>query len=790
MSHRGRQRRIAIAIGVLFAAVAIVATAMWRRSAVTVDGVDLGRLPRGLKPSDLNVIVLTLDTTRADKLGAYGEKNVATPSLDRLASEGVLFEQAIAPAPLTLPAHSTIFTGTPPPVHGVRDNGGYVLDPRHVTLAEVLKRGGWQTGAFVGAFVLDSKWGLDQGFDRYADDFDLSKYKAISLGDVSRPGSQVVDRALEWLNGRADQRFFAWLHFYDPHTPYEAPEPYRTQYAGRPYLGEIAYMDAQVGRVLQWLQDRGLQERTIVVAMGDHGEGLGEHREASHGFFVYDSTVRVPLVMRTPYDGLSRRRVAAVVRSVDVMPTVVALVGQAAPKGVSGRSLLPMMTGVTPDLNLDAYSESYYPRYHYGWSELRAMRAGRFKLIAAPRPELYDLEQDPRETRNLYDERRPLADRMAAALDRIAERSTETQPARVDPDTRERLAALGYVGTFTDLSPKPGQTLADPKDKIELFNQIIAAQEGQSGASPIERLEQVVAADPTITDAWLMLGNEHFKRGEYERAIEQYRKTLALKPDHDLATINLANAYRQLGQADASIVGYERYLQFDPKNVYVRYYLGELYTETGQIDRAEASFAKALELDPAMASARNALAVVALQRGDLDRAMREIDAALKTKPDVRLAHFNRALIHEAKGDLDRAREEYLAEIRDHPTSYKAYFNLGKIYERTGDRTRQLEAYQGAVARNPAFGEGYFYLAKLHLDMGTLDEAARIARRGLDVAPRSDFAPLGHYVLADVYSRQGEAARSAEEARRGRALEDAHARRRVATDGRRQAASRR
>jgi tetratricopeptide (TPR) repeat protein len=455
------------------------------------------------------------------------------------------------------------------------------------------------------------------------------------------------------------------------------------------------------------------------------------------------------------------------------MATLLALVGQPA-VATAGRSLVPLMSGAAADLNLDAYSESYYARYHYGWSELRAMRAGRYKLIAAPRPELYDLEQDPGEAHNLYDQRRPLADRMAAQLDRIAQQSTEAPPAHVDPDTRERLAALGYIGTFTDLAPKPGQTLADPKDKIELFNEILAAQEGQSasgGPTPMERLKKVVGLDPTITDAWLMLGNEHFKRGEYDLAVPMYRKTLDLKPDHDLATINLANTYRQLQKPDAAIVGYERYLQLDPKNVYVRYYLGELYTETDQIDRAEANFAKALELDPGLASARNALAVVALKRGDPDRALREIETALREKPDVRLAHFNRALIHESRGDLAAARDEYLAEIRRFPASYKAYFNLGKVYEQLGDRAKQSEAYRNAIAQNPGFAEGYFYLAKLYLDEGSaLDEAARLARKGLEVGPQSPIAPLGHYVLADVYSRQGQPARAAEEAERGRALE--------------------
>ncbi len=260
------RRRLLVTV----AALAIVGAAAWviiarGRSATSATGTSLGRVIGGVPQDQLNVVVITLDTTRWDRLGAYGDGAAVTPNLDRLAAEGVLFEQAIAAAPLTLPAHSTIFTGLLPPKHGVRDNGGYVLDGKHATLAGILKDGGWQTGAFVGAFVLDSKWGLNHGFDTYVDKFDVSKYKSISLGDVARRAGEVVDNALPWLDQHASQRFFAWLHFYDAHSPYDPPEPFKSRFADRPYAGEIAYVDDQIGRVLQWLDSRGLTGRTIVV---------------------------------------------------------------------------------------------------------------------------------------------------------------------------------------------------------------------------------------------------------------------------------------------------------------------------------------------------------------------------------------------------------------------------------------------------------------------------------------------------------------------------------------------
>jgi arylsulfatase A-like enzyme/Tfp pilus assembly protein PilF len=750
---------------------------LWPRAVASRTGIDLGPLPRGVRARDLNVLFVTLDTTRADRLGAYGNPDAGTPNVDRLAEEGVLFETAVAAVPLTLPAHSTIFTGVLPPVHGVRDNGGYVLDTRHTTLAETLKAAGWRTGAFVGAYVLDGKWGLDQGFERYFDDFAISKYKTLSLGSVARRASEVVDAALPWLEEHREERFFAWLHFYDPHSPYEPPEPFKSRFARRPYQGEIAYTDFQVGRVIEWLQSRHLMDRTVIVVMGDHGESLTEHGEGTHGLFVYDATVRAPLVIRAPFERARGRRVRAVVRSEDVLPTLLDLLGMEAPAGVQGRSLAPLMTGDAPDLDLEAYSESWYARNHFGWSELRALRVGRFKYIDAPRPELYDLDRDPDETTNVYGERRALADRMAAQLARLgAERETGpgAQPGAVDPETRERLAALGYIGTFVHAAPKPGERLPDPKDKIDVFNLMVAAQEGganETGDRKIARLQQVIDQDPDIIDAWVMLGNEYVRQGDVPTAIRQYTRALELKPDYDLATINLANAYRRIGDYQAAVLGYEQYLKKDPRNAYVRYQLGEVYFDLNQLDRAEPAFRAALELDERVASARNALGVVFFKRGDLAAAEREIRAALGQQTDVRLAHFNLALIAEERGDRQTAIREYRMEIDLHPTSYKAAFNLGRIYEQLGRAAEQEQAFQQALVMNPVFAEGYLYLAKLYLDQGSrLDDAIELAKRGLALAPRSEYAPLGHYVLADIYSRLGRADEAEEEAARGRALE--------------------
>jgi arylsulfatase A-like enzyme/Tfp pilus assembly protein PilF len=734
-----------------------------------------------VRAADLNVLLITLDTTRADRIHTYGFEAAATPNLDRLAAEGVTFDRAVAPAPLTLPAHSTMFTGKSPPAHGVRDNGGFFLREAELTLAEHLKAHGYRTGGFVGAYVLDSKWGLAQGFDDYVDDFDLTRERSLSLSSIDRPANEVTDRALGWLDGAAGSKFFAWVHYYDAHSPYDPPEPFTSRFANRPYVGEVAFVDSEIGRLLAWLDQRGAADRTVVIALGDHGESLGEHGEGTHAFFIYESVLHVPFIVRAPYESMAGRRVGDVVRAVDLLPTIADLVGLPAPDGIEGRSLTPLMTGAVRELGLDAYAEAMYPRFHFGWSDLRALRSGRFKYIAAPRPELYDLETDPRELRNLYEPRRALADRMAVRLEAIErafappeERSTVV--VEVDPDARDRLAALGYVGTFVTQSAGADRSgLADPKDKIGLFNLMTSAREasrhGTDSEAAIRTLERVVADDPNVIDAWFMLGNEHVRRRRPQRAIEMYRRALALKPDYDLAVINMANAFRSLGRDRDALVGYRRFMELDPANAQVRYEAAQIMLDAGELAEAAAQLEEALRLEPTLAAARNALGVVAFRRGDAAGAEREIRAAIAAKADVRLAHFNLALLAEERGDLRAAIAAYRQEIALHPGSFRACFNLSRLYRQVGNRSSEREMLKRAIEANPEFAEGHLFLARHYLETGEqLDEAIRLATRGLALAPDPAQAALGHYVLADLYNRLGRRDDAAHEAARGRAAE--------------------
>ena len=424
-------------------------------------------LPRQVRATD--VVIVTLDTTRADYLSAYGAGRVGTPNLDRLAAEGVVFEQAMSVAPLTLPAHCSLFTGLLPPRHGVRDNAGDSLAADHGTLAKVLHARGFETAAFVGSLVLGAGRGLDVGFDVYHDGITKGR---PSIGSLQRPADYVIDEALRWLEGRRDTPFFLWVHLYDPHAPYDPPEPYRTAHRDDPYAGEIAFVDAQVGRLVDVLERRRLLDRTALVVLGDHGESLNEHGETGHGIFIYQSVIRVPLIIRLP--GVPPRRVPDLTRIVDVMPTVLDLV--AAPDVTTdGVSLVGAMTGSRRSLDLEAYSESLYPE-RFGWSALRSLQDGRFKLIDAPRAELYDLQTDPAEQNNIYTQRPALAAVMTSRLSTLTREFAsrhDVDDDRPTRETRERLAALGYIGTAPVALSEAIQPLPDPKDHIGEYSRLV-----------------------------------------------------------------------------------------------------------------------------------------------------------------------------------------------------------------------------------------------------------------------------------------------------------------------------
>ena len=409
------------------------------------------------------VVLITLDTTRADRLSSYGFDDATMPALDRLAREGVVFDQATTVAPLTLPAHTTLLTGLLPPHHGVRENSSLPLGNDRVTLAEILAAHDFRTGAFVGSAILNADRGLGQGFQEYGNVSRDSLQRPPSLGGgVQRRGAAVMDDAIRWLTKVGDSPFFLWTHLYDPHRPYQAPEPFASW--NDPYVAEIAYADSQIARLLDALDEHALLDRVVVIVTADHGESLGEHREMDHGIFLYESVLRVPLIVRAP--GVAPRRVANLVRLTDVMPTVLDLLRLPLP-ALDGASLVGVMRG-HGGRELEAYAESLYPERH-GWAPLFSLRSDRFKFIDAPRPELYDLRLDPFEERNIVGPRQSLVAALQARLRAQVQREPSTAAKdRVDDELRARLAALGYVAGHATETPT-GAFLPDPKDCTGTF---------------------------------------------------------------------------------------------------------------------------------------------------------------------------------------------------------------------------------------------------------------------------------------------------------------------------------
>ncbi len=722
----------------------------------------------------LNLLLISIDTLRADHLGSYGYAPARTPQLDALAARGLRFGQATTVVPLTLPAHASLMTGTFPGYNGVRDNGGFYLPDGQVTLAETLRGHGYRTGGFVGSFVLDSRWGIGQGFDRYFDDFDLTKYEGVGMDVVQRRGDEVVDEALKWLGQEKDQPFFAWVHLYDPHTPYEAPEPFRAGYPATltgAYDAEIAWTDSLVGRLLESLASDGRLQRTLVVAVGDHGESLGEHGEQTHGFFIYDATVRIPLIVAGP--GVPVREVSDQVRIVDVMPTALALLGVAVPREVQGRSLTPLGRG--EHLGLLALSETWYPRYHYGWSELRAARDGRYKLILAPRRELYDVREDPGETVDLSGRDPSRADTFQKALlgemERMASASAAPGPQRIDPDAEERLQALGYVGA--SLSPRnvDERPRGDPKDKIGLYSLLHAAAQ----ASVDGRIDEAIAMarealgqDPDIVEGHTLLGNFHAKAKRYDEAARAYQAALRLDPEHQGAVFSLALAYKNMGRLDEAQAGFERSRALDPRNTKALWQLADIWMQRGFFEKAEAALREGLTQKadrPSFLLKLGECEIEMKRYAEAELALRE---ALSAKPDLAGAHYNLALVREAADDLRGAEAEYEAELQRNAKAYRASFNLAKILLRGGRPRDAAARFREAVESNPGFGTGQLYLAKSLLDAGELQAAREWALKGLASKPDRAAAPLGHYVLADVYTRLGrpqDAAREAAAARK-------------------------
>jgi arylsulfatase A-like enzyme/predicted negative regulator of RcsB-dependent stress response len=614
----------------------------------------------------LNVLVITIDTLRADHLGCYGYKSIHTPNIDALGAAGVRFEHAYTPVPITLPSHTVIFTGTYPTASGMHDFSGNRLGAQSLTMASLLKENGFTTGAVVASAVLDSRFGLSRGFDFYYDHFDFNRLQEANLDEMERPGNLVADLALDWLTHNSSQRFFLWMHLYDPHYPYTPPAPFSTEYQSHPYDGEIAFADAQVGRILQFLKSKGLYEKTLIVLSGDHGEGLGEHGEKTHGFFIYDSTLHVPLIMRFP-GAAHPGTVATAVSTADILPTVLELLKIPVPAQVQGVSLTAEVEGGQRNATAarGLYSETFLPRLHFNWSELRGIQFGTYHFIEAPRPELYDLERDPGELTNLFAEKKAVASEMQGKLTALVRAYTpatelaERMP--LDPALIERLKALGYAGFSGggDTSAK-SSTLPDPKDRIQVYELISQGlADGQHGRyeDSVTKLTEALKTEPDSVAVHYLLGLDYYRMRDYPKSVEHLTRVMQLSPEYALAAFHLGLAHARAGHTDAAIAALNRALQLDSTNFAAAYDLGEIYLQKGMATEAAAKFRQAIAVNPESAMAHVALGELLLSQGNVDQALVELRTSVDLAPENPRAHAMLARALEAKGLPQEAEQE-------------------------------------------------------------------------------------------------------------------------------------
>jgi arylsulfatase A-like enzyme/tetratricopeptide (TPR) repeat protein len=728
----------------------------------------VGRLWAEKGTAKPNVILVTLDTTRADHLGCYGSTSARTPVFDGLARRGVLFEQAATASPLTLPAHCTILTGMYPTYHGVRVNGNTALNEGQTTLAEVFSDQGYSCGAFISAFVVDGRWGLKQGFSLYDDKLDMSRSKHIDLGAIQRPANQVMDSALAWLDGRQSAPFFAWIHLYDPHLPYDPPEPYRSQYgAGGPaglYAGEVAFMDEQIGRLVAWLERTGLDRSTVLVLVGDHGEGLGSHGEGAHGYYIYDYAVHVPLIVVAPLDGLSGKRVPVQVRTADVFPTILDLAGVASEQETQGQSLLATMFRPGKGREAAAYAESMAPNIQFGWSPLQVLRTTRYKYIDSPKAELFDIAADPGETENLVSRHADVARKMKAELDGLVERTSRGAPApqaaNLDKDTMERLTALGYVGAPVAARRASGDAgpLADPKDKFMVFQKVTAAGElvtADKYAEAVPLLESALAEEPGIPQAMLVLSTCYTELGRRSEAKSLLDTLLKDDPENVQGLISLANVLLDEGKDDDVIALCKQALSVDERNTQALQIMGEIYM--GRLDFAQALpyIEQAADVQAKNDRSRFNLAACLIGLQQYDRAETVLREVIATSPKWPLAHFNLGLLYEEQGKLEEARAAYAFEVEAYPNEFKARFNLGKILFKLDDRAGSLAEMREVVRIAPKLPEGHLFLARglLYEDV-PLDEVKASVDKGLALAETPELKALGYFILADIFNRQG------------------------------------
>ncbi len=678
---------------------------------------------------DASVVLISIDTLRADHLPVYGYAAGATPNIDRLAREGIVFQDVYSHCPLTLPSHASMLTGLLPARHGVRDNIGFQLGESHATLATRFRAAGWRTGAAVSAYVLRGATGIGRGFELYDDAIEV-KGGSESIGTLQRDGAAAVDALSRWISGLGRARFFAFLHLYEPHSPYTPPPRYQGK--GLPYDGEISYADELTGRLLQALRSAGLYDRAIVALTSDHGEGLNDHGEAEHGIFVYREAVHVPLVLHLPGGAHAGTRVAGSAGHVDLAATLLDLAGVSA-SGLDGVSLRPALEGAA-FAGHGVYSETFYPRYHLGWSELFAATEGRYRFVRAPRPELFDLTMDGGERRNIAGDRASVASAMDRWLDTQGAGAAAARPDEVPADVREKLQALGYVGGTS--AREASGPLPDPKDHVaayEDFKRALALRLGGQREEAVAQLRRVVRDNPDMRDAWEMLGAtlvELDRRGEAVAALD---RTIALDPTSPEPHLALARILVLEGRRDAALQHAEIAARRDAGKAYEL--MAQIMLDLNRPDPAADYARRSVQADGRRVMSHYTLGVVAQRAGRYEEALSDFRRAeeanrLQQGSVVLALHARMADCLARTGREPEAEREFQAEIAAIPWSREGRVGLAMLYRSQGRDAEARAVLEGLVSSTPQAGaDVYWTVAKTFDDLGDTQAAREWAARG-------------------------------------------------------------
>ena len=695
---------------------------------------------RADKAPRLNILLITLDTTRADHVGCYGYKDIKTPNIDALAKKGCLFEKAFTPVPITFPAHTSMLTGLYPPTHGIRNNATYALSDSIVTLPELLKKRDYTTAAFVSAYVLDRRFGLDQGFDVYDDDLETGVEPKLSQKE--RRAETVTGAAIKWLDGVGKKSFFLWVHYFDPHDAWSPPPPYSETYVKNPYDGEIAYTDQWVGKLLGKLDELKLTENTLIVLAGDHGEGLGEHHEKTHGIFIYDTTIWVPLIFSCPRMLPSARRIPHLVRLIDITPTILEIIAYKIPENMQGVSLSPMMLGKAGIKELELYCETFYPKSTHNWSPLKGLRTDQWKFIEAPIKELYRLDQDPGEKKNLFKKEKEKADvmgqRFAKLSKEIETEDTASTALAMDKETQEKLRSLGYVWTPT--SGEERSKYPDPKEMIDILEYTdkgaaFFANEEYEKAIPL--FKKVLKLHPEDTEAYVTLGHIYEVMGEDKKAIEAFEQALRLEPENLRIYIQLGVNYMKAARYEEGLNTFRKALDFNPRCKEAYANMALYHFQKQEWAEAKDLFQNVLELDSGDTQAHNYLSVVYQRLGDYEKAISEAKAVLEKDPDDSVALLNLGSIYQATQRLDEALEVLERAVRIQPDFSRAHYFLGLIYFQRERLLDAIDAFDQAIKYDPGSAESHFNLGFIYTKLNNYQSAIKEFQAALDINP--DFS---------------------------------------------------